>query len=207
MSGVTIINARLTDHIESGAMCYASRWLNTRLVGVNGLPSHNGAWSRPIGRWDIATGMQNTTWGHIQSVIDMHMVTRGGRDGFLFRDPSDFFVIGELVGTGDGTRKDWQLSRTYSNSGGSFVRVITRPIAASLTVRVNGTPLPESGWVVSETTGVLTLDAAPTSGHGVSVDFQYLKAVAFEQDELPIEVQTKKVMGAPSIPLTEIPEA
>lgn len=221
-TGVTIINARLTDKIEAGAVCYSSRWQNSRQIGVNGLPHHNAVWSRPIGRFDIGSGMQSLSWvdaGEVLSAIDniitMHFVTRGGRDGFLFRDPADFYAEDEVIGTGDGSTTTFQLTKTYTNAGGSYVRTVKRPIAGTLTVSVNGVVVGESGgWSLNTTTGVLTFDTAPGNGLAVEATFQFLKAVAFERDDLGVEVQridvddiSQSLMAVPAMPLIEIPEA
>jgi hypothetical protein len=192
---VTILNERLTDEIETGAVAYPSRWSTTRLIAANGVPHHNINWSRPIGRWDLSG-----TWSieSVEAIRNMHFNTRGMGKAFLFRDPADFRAeSGEgVIVNESGTL---YLGKRYTVGSTTYTRTCKRIISGSATLL--------SGTSINYTTGVVTGGNA-----GEAATFEFLKVVAFDNDELPIEVMMlgdtgdEDVMRVGGVGLVEIPE-
>jgi uncharacterized protein (TIGR02217 family) len=192
---VTILNERLTDEIETGAVAYPSRWSTTRLIAANGVPHHNINWSRPIGRWDLSGGWDVDS---ARAILNMHMNTRGMGKAFLFRDPADFRAeSGEgVIVNESGTL---YLGKRYTVGSTTYTRTCKRIVSGSATLL--------SGTSINYTTGVVTGGNA-----GEAATFEFLKVVAFDNDELPIELMTvgesaaQDTIRVSSLGLVEIPE-
>jgi hypothetical protein len=192
---VTILNERLTDEIETGAVAYPSRWSTTRLIAANGVPHHNINWSRPIGRWDLRGNYDRQS---VEGLLNMHMNARGMGKAFLFRDPSDFRAeSGEgVIVNESGTL---YLGKRYTVGSTTYTRTCKRIISGSATLL--------SGTSINYTTGVVTGGNA-----GEACTFEFLKVVAFDADELPLRVEMlgdttdEDLICVDGIGLVEIPE-
>lgn len=113
---------------------------------------------------------------------------RGGRlAGFRFRDPTDFkscvpsalpAMGDQAIGTGDGTRKTFQLVKS--------TRIIAKPVVGTVKVAVAGVVAPFS---VDTTTGLVTLNAAPAAGAAVTAGFEFDTPVRFDLDRLDVTLE------------------
>ncbi|WP_454714507.1 phage distal tail protein, Rcc01695 family [Caulobacter segnis] len=113
---------------------------------------------------------------------------RGGRlAGFRFRDPTDFKSCApsaqpaagdQVLGTGDGTRKVFQLVKAG--------RTIAKPVAGTVKVAVAGVAAPFS---VDTTTGLVTLTTAPAAGATVTAGFEFDTPVRFDLDRLDVTLE------------------
>jgi uncharacterized protein (TIGR02217 family) len=108
----------------------------------------------------------------------------------------------EPIGTGDGTVTSFPLTKSYSEGE---VRRITRPVAGSVRVAVDGVEV-ASGWSL-DPSGTVSFDAAPEAGQTVSAGFLFDVPVRFAEDRLEVNRATFKAGEAPSVPLVEIREA
>jgi uncharacterized protein (TIGR02217 family) len=113
---------------------------------------------------------------------------RGGRlAGFRFRDPTDFkscapsgvpAASDQAIGTGDGTRKVFQLTKA--------ARIIAKPVAGTVKVAVASVAAPFS---VDTTTGLVTLTTAPAIGAAVTAGFEFDTPVRFDLDRLDVTLE------------------
>lgn len=133
---------------------------------------------------------------HDLKTIGGFFLARKGRfDSFLYRDPSDCQVEGQVLGVGDGSRTTFQMIRSF----GEFdepMKDIVGAIGAGISV-VDGVPaaplddraptfyvdgIRPSTYSVSAS-GLLTLGAPPAAGAEVMADFSYYFRCRFLQDE------------------------
>ena len=84
-----------------------------------------------------------------------------------------------------------------------WTRSITRPVAGSVTVALNGTPQ-ASGWSVSTATGLVTFTTAPAAGLAVTAGFEFDVPVRFDTDTLDVTLDLERLGSITSIPLLEI---
>jgi hypothetical protein len=118
----------------------------------------------------------------------------------LIGNRSKRFVIG------DGTATQFQLVKRYTSGGVTRVRNITKPVAGTTVIGVNGSNV-GSGWTVNTVTGVVTFSAAPANGHDVTAGFQFDVPCRFgaELDEgLPIQIASYEERTVQSVPIVEI---
>jgi uncharacterized protein (TIGR02217 family) len=139
---------------------------------------------------------------------------RGAARGFRLRDPSDNSsnamtgtptAVDQVLGTGDGVTASFPLVKRYGDGTDPQVRRITRPVAGSVKVSVNGTLL-TSGWSLGAL-GVITFAAPPVSGSVVRAGFLFDVPVRFAEDQLQLAGTSFAAGEAPSVPVVEIREA
>lgn len=123
----------------------------------------------------------------------------GPARAFRLRDPFDHAGDNVVLGTGDGSGARFRLVKRY----GEIVRRITRPVAGSVRVAVDGLEtsaftLAAGGWV--------TLDAPPAAGAVVTASFAFDVPVRFAEDRLNVSRATYMAGAAASVPLIEVRE-
>jgi uncharacterized protein (TIGR02217 family) len=146
---------------------------------------------------------------------DFALARRGSLFGFRHKDWNDYTSnadgvtaptnLDQLLGSGDGTKVNFQLRKSYDLSGlNPYVRTITLPVAATVLVAVDGTP---AGHTVNLTTGIVTMDVAPTGGALVTAGYQFDVPVRFDStiDELlDVEMTAFNVARIQDVALVEI---
>lgn len=155
-------------------------------------------WTDPRAEYSATLLASNdSTFANALALIDalrtFFLMVGGRGDGFRFYDELNSEASNEPMGMIDATH--WQLQKTFSLAGQSYIRTITKPIgpgaidyqgsALSETVVVN----PAGGTLSSldHTTGIATFSVAPT---GVpTASFEYHIPVRFTADKFEPEIQ------------------
>ncbi len=172
------------------------------VTSASGNEQRNADWAQGRMRYDAGPGVRSEN--DIKALIAFFRARRGAAKGFRFRDPFDFSGLDEALGTGDGARTTFQLVKRYGAAGDAEVRRITRPVAASVQVKVAGVPAP-TGWALG-TGGVLTFGAAPASGATVTATFIFDVPVRFAEDRLEANATRWLTGEVASVGLVEIRE-
>jgi len=115
----------------------------------------------------------------LEDVIRMWKASRGGAYAFRFTDwdEKNNSLTAEVIGTGNGSRTAFQITKTWTEDGQSQIRNITRPRSA-VSVFKDGV-LQVSGFTVDYDTGIVTFSAAPANGVVVSITGLYDIPVRF----------------------------
>ncbi|WP_164730671.1 DUF2460 domain-containing protein [Pelagibacterium montanilacus] len=169
-------------------------------------------------RWAHSRRRYNAGYG-VKSRVDMLAVLaffeerRGRFHSFLWRDGLDFssHPLGgepgpgdQLLGTGDGTNRDFPLTKRYGAGFDPYLRPITKPVAASVVVAVDGVTLAPGAFTVDALSGIVTLDEPPGVGAAVTAGFLFDVPVRFDTDRLDIELSGFDAAVVPDIPLVEV---
>lgn len=111
--------------------------------------------------------------------------SRGGRaDSFLYTDPNDYAVTDQPLGTGDGVETEFQMVRTMTGTGTSFVMPIIAPNVIT-NIKVNGVvKTPVTDYNVDTDTGVITFTAPPGNTLPITGTFTYYWRCRFDADEM-----------------------
>ena len=137
---------------------------------ASGDEERNASWANSRRRYDVSYGLRRAD--DLAQVVAFFEARNGMLYGFRFKDWSDYksCLPSELpssadqhIGNGAAGRTQWQLRKRYTSSLWGVYRDITKPVAGTVLVEVNGTPM-ASGWSVDETTGILTFATAPADG-------------------------------------------
>jgi len=178
--------------------------------GFGGGEQRNRNWSQTRGLWTV--DLQNKDQAYFDAVQAFFLVVGGQADAFRLFDHKDNKATAQTIGTGDGTTTTFQLTKTYSSGGRSYVRTVTKPITAdvidfqgnalpnTVVIKDNGTALTlTTDYTVDETTGLVTFVTAPTNGHALTADFQFHFPVRFTTDELKAQVEPSDVLGGKTV--------
>ena len=180
-------------------------------VTASGFERRNSLWSDARLRFDVGPGIRSEA--ELGTLIAFFRARRGAARGFRLRDPTDFSSNGmtgtpamtdQLLGTGDGLRASFALVKHYGSGGAEQSRRITRPIADSLLVSVDG--VASTAWVL-DPLGVIRFTTPPVAGKTVRAGFLFDVPVRFAEDKLEVSGAVFAAGEAPSVPVIEIREA
>lgn len=178
---------------------------------VSGREVRNQRWADSRRRYDAGTGVASLD--DLHAVIVFFEERRGRLAGFRFRDRADFKSCppgstpaagDQRIGTGDGSRKTFELVKVYGASFDPWTRRIAKPVAGSVVVAVAGAPVAPAGVTVDAAAGTVTLAAAPAIGAAVTAGYLFDVPVRFDTDRLALDLSAFAAGEIPSIPLVEI---
>ena len=176
---------------------------------LSGHERRNSSWSNARLNYDAGPGVRSEA--ELGQLLSFFRARRGPAVGFRFTDPFDNSsnaMTGtpnssdQSLGQGDGVRTAFPLLKTYGLDG--QVRRITRPVAASVLVAVNG--VTATGWSLAAG-GVISFASAPPVGAVVTAGYRFDVPVRFASDQMDMARATFGAGDLPNIPLVEIREA
>ncbi|WP_299131682.1 DUF2460 domain-containing protein [uncultured Amaricoccus sp.] len=200
---------RFPDNISRGARGGPER--RTQIVELaSGDEERNASWANSRRRYDLAYGIRRAD--DLASVVAFFEARNGRLYGFRFKDWGDFksclpskvpVATDQALGTGDDATTSFQLVKRYASGSQTWVRTITKPVAGSVTIALNGASQ-ASGWSVDTTTGVVSFSAAPGAGVAITAGFEFDVPVRFDTDVLDVTLDLERLGSITSIPLLEI---
>lgn len=182
----------------------------TVAVTASGFERRNSLWSNARLRFDVGPGIRSDA--ELGVLLAFFRARRGAARGFRLRDPTDFSsnamtgtpgMADQLLGTGDGLTTDFPLIKGYGSADAVQLRRITRPVAASIVVSVDGAATGD--WTLCEG-GIIRLAAPPAGGKAVRAGFLFDVPVRFAEDKLDISGSVFAASEAPNVPVIEIRE-
>lgn len=178
---------------------------------ASGREERNSRWAHARRRYNAGYGVKSRA--DMLAVLAFFEERRGRFHSFLWRDGIDFFssldggtpaATDQEIGVGDGEATAFQLVKRYGASFDPYLRPITKPVAGSVMVTVDGVPVGPEAFSVDLLTGVVTLAVAPGEGAVVTAGFAFDVPVRFDTDRLDVEMSGFDAAVAPSIPLIEV---
>lgn len=192
---------------DAGVSAEFSTSVATTASGHERRGSH---WNDARLHFDVGPGIRSEA--ELGTLIAFFRARRGAARGFRLRDPFDFSshamtgapeASDQPIGVGDGLTARFRLCKRYDGPEPQ-VRPITRPVAESVIVALDGTPA--GGWTL-EPGGWIAFDEAPGEGVEVTAGFLFDVPVRFASDRLDVTGAAFAAGEAPSVPLVEIREA
>ena len=200
---------RFPDNISRGARGGPER--RTQIVELaSGAEERNASWANSRRRYDVAYGIRRAD--DLAAVVAFFEARNGRLHGFRFKDWADFKsclpsqapeATDQPIGTGNGSTTGFQLAKRYTSGTQSWTRAITKPVAGTVNIALNGT-LQASGWSISTTTGLITFTTAPAAGVAITAGFEFDVPVRFDTDALGVTLDLERLGSITSIPLVEI---
>ena len=200
---------RFPDNIGRGARGGPER--RTQIVELSsGDEERNANWANSRRRYDVAYGIRRAD--DLAAVVAFFEARNGRLHGFRLKDWADYksglpsatpSPTDQAIGTGDGATTAFQLVKRYASGGQTWTRAITKPVAGTVRIALDGTEQ-VGGWSIDATTGLVSFDAAPASGVAVSVGFEFDVPVRFDSDVLNVTLDIERLGSITSIPLLEI---
>ncbi len=181
-------------------------------VTASGFEHRNSLWSDARLRFDVGPGIRSEA--ELGALLAFYRARRGAARGFRLRDPSDFSSNGmigtptmsdQLLGIGDGVQTRFALVKRYGEGSEAQLRRITRPVAASVLVSIDGVAT-LTGWAL-DPLGEIVFTAAPASGKAIRAGYLFDVPVRFAEDRLEISGAAFAAGEAPTVPIIEVREA
>ena len=155
-----------------------------------------------------------STLDQLEQVIAFFAARMGQLYGFRWKDWTDFkssvpsadpTAHDQDIGVGDGTATVYQLQKAYASGGQTYLRPISKPVAGSVLVAVDGVEQTEGAdFSVDLTTGIVTLTAAPANGVTVTAGFHFDVPVRFDTDRIETSLATFSAGDIPNVPVVEV---
>jgi len=180
-----------------------------------------------VARWDAARRQYNAAYGvknytDLSDLTKFYIARKGPAFGFRYKDFLDCTSTStgldsslggaavddedQIIGTGDGTETQFQLIKKYTEGGVTRTRNITKPVAGTTIIAIDGAGQ-GAGWSVDTTTGVVTFSVAPALNEEITAGFEFDVPVRFGKeldDVLSLSIDDFGSGSAQDIPLIEI---
>ncbi|HQS10243.1 MAG TPA: DUF2460 domain-containing protein [Xanthobacteraceae bacterium] len=165
-------------------------------------------------RFDAGYGVK--TLAALHDVLAFFEERRGRLYGFRWRDRLDhascppgasISPLDQTLGTGDGVRAVFALTKTYGAFHAPYARAIAKPVAGTVRVAVDGVEQAEgAAFGCDPASGRVTFlpGHVPTAGARVSAGFQFDVPVRFDTDFLEVNLTAFAAGDIPRIPVIEI---
>lgn len=209
---MTFPNYRLPPDVEEGAQG-GPEFATVIQESVSGQEQRVRVWAKCRAKYEIGYSVMNSDdpVGNYRAVLALFYAHGGRFRPFRFKDWGDYQASNTWFGTGTGSLKDFQLSKTYDPSeillGALGTYFYTREIyllATAPVIRVDGVVQTETTHYTIGPTGMVTFLTAPSSGHALTWDGQFDIPVRFDVDYLPIAMNVNSIANIGSISLREV---
>ncbi len=180
-----------------------------------GREERNQKWFHSRRRYDAGYGIK--TLQAIAQVTEFFEERRGMLHGFRWRDRMDHrsclpnatpSATDQPIAIGDGTTAVFQLIKKYGSAYAPYKRDISKPVAGSVRVAINGAEVSTNFYTVNSSTGQVTFLAGhvPAAGAVISAGYLFDVPVRFDADYLEIDMAGFEAGDIPKIPVIEILE-
>ncbi|MCB1332325.1 MAG: DUF2460 domain-containing protein [Roseivivax sp.] len=179
---------------------------------TSGHEERNTPWAHSRRRYDAGIGLRSLD--DMAALVAFFEARRGQMFGFRWKDWADFKSCkpsetvaydDQVIGTGDGERTVFALSKLYRSGEGSYSRPVAKPVRGTVRLGVQSDEVFEGvDFAVDWTTGAVTLSHAPTAGIVVTAGFEFDVPVRFDTDRIATSVASFQAGQAPDVPVVEV---
>jgi len=186
---------------------------STEIVTLgSGHEQRNQRWSLSRRKFDAGYGVKGLDALH--DVIAFFEARRGPLFGFRFRDPLDWKscnpsqtpdVSDQQIGIGTGDEFQFQLVKSYGEGENGHTRPISKPVADTVRVAVDGQEqVLQSEFVVDPTSGSISFVTPPVAGALITAGFEFDVPVRFLSEQLSVNLDAFAAGQVPNISLIEV---
>lgn len=168
------------------------------VMSDSGYEQRNINWAEARGKWNVAQGVKEDD--QAAELVKFFRARKGRAYGFRFKDWTDYQAVEQPAGLISGETVKHQLRKQYQSGPRTEVRIITKPVAGTLTLTDDGSP--RTDWTLDTTTGIITLDS-PAVGV-ISTTFEFDVPARFDTDEMQMTVEFFNSNNWTSIQVVEL---
>jgi uncharacterized protein (TIGR02217 family) len=181
---------------------------------ASGHEERNTRWADSRRRYNAGTGVHSLA--DLHTLIGFFEERRGRLYGFRWRDRTDWKSCpphqtpdaeDQQIGTGDGTTPVFQLTKAYGSGIAPYERSITKPVAGSVTIAIDGDEKTLSvDFLVDHATGLVTFQSGhiPPADSIITAGFEFDVPARFDTDRLDVNLASFEAGDVPSVPVVEI---
>ena len=175
---------------------------------ANGHEERNSPWSQSRRRYDAGLGLRSLD--DLHELLAFFEARAGQLHAFRWKDWSDHRScapsatpgpLDQQIGTGDGATRTFQLRKGYGSGGVTHWRTITKPVAGTVKLAVDGAL--RQDWTL-DAAGLVALATAPAPGAVITAGFEFDVPVRFDTDSIRVQASTYQAGEVPSIPVIEV---
>lgn len=178
----------------------------------SGFEERNSPWAHSRRRYDAGLGVRSLD--DLAEVIAFFEARSGQLHGFRWKDWTDFKSclpsatpgpFDQRIGTGDGTTREFVLTKRYGSGPAEYLRPIGKPVDGTVRVGRAGAALaPGAGHSVDHVTGRVIFQTAPAAGAAITAGFEFDVPVRFDADRIAASLAGFAAGEIPSIPVIEV---
>jgi uncharacterized protein (TIGR02217 family) len=178
----------------------------------NGFEERNTPWAHSRRRYDAGLGLRSLD--DVETVVAFFEARTGQLHAFRWKDWSDYKSCvpsaavsdeDQLIGTGDGVQRVFQLQKSYRSGLQTYVRPIRKPVLGTVIVALEGDGKVEGvEFTVDLTTGEVTFTLPPEAGARVNAGFEFDVPVRFDTDQIQTSVASFNAGEVPKVPVVEV---
>lgn len=180
----------------------------------SGHEDRNSIWYASRHRYDASMGIRSVS--RVYEVLEFFEGRRGRLYGFRWKDWSDYkscppnddiTSADQTIGTGDGSTKRFQLTKSYSANFNPWIRIVRKPVEGTVLISLDGEDLViNNHFTVEIATGIVNFTVPPGVGKIVKAGFEFDVPVRFNSDFLNIAIENFQAGTLPQIDILEILE-
>ncbi|MDN5567514.1 MAG: DUF2460 domain-containing protein, partial [Paracoccus sp. (in: a-proteobacteria)] len=111
----------------------------------------------------------------------------------------------QVIATGDGQTRSFQLTKAYRSGGTTYHRPICKPVLNSVRAGIGGNEVFIGiNYDVDHATGVITFEEAPETGAEITSGYEFDVPVRFDTDRIAVSVASFQAGQVPDIPVIEV---
>jgi len=184
-------------------------WDNDVQQSISGKENRIAYWTYPRYSWEFNYSVLRAlgAYTELQTLMGFYNSMQGKFTAFLYKDPDDYIVSSQGIGTGDASSTTFQLVKSF----GGFVEPILAPDTSSTFNVYFGSSLQAaSSYTVGAyssggaSSGVLTFLSAPSSGTVITASFQYYYPCRFVEDSQTFTLNYLGVYSAESMKIISL---
>ena len=178
----------------------------------NGFEERNTPWAHSRRRYDAGLGLRSLD--DVETLIAFFEARSGQLHAFRWKDWSDYKSCApsapvsdedQLIGTGDGMKRVFQLQKSYRSGLQTYVRPIPKPVLGTVVVAIEGDAKVEGvEFTVDVSNGEVTFTLPPEAGARVTAGFEFDVPVRFDTDQIQTSVASFNAGEVPKVPVVEV---
>ena len=187
----------------------------TEIVALgSGAEERNARWAHARRHYNAGYGVK--TFEALTQVVAFFEERRGRLYGFRWRDRLDHSStmpgagvspLDQAIAIGDGETDVFALTKTYGSLHAPYARPITKPVAGSVRVAVDGVEqIDGEDFTCDPASGLVTFlpERIPAGGAVITAGFLFDVPVRFDTDYLELDLSAFAAGSIPNIPVIEI---
>lgn len=202
---------RFPSNLSFGAIGGPER--RTEVVTLaSGFEQRSTPWRHGRRRFDAGMGLRSLD--DLEALVAFFEARAGQMHGFRWKDWSDYKscrpsgvpgFADQQIALGDGDKVSFALLKAYVSGPGRYERPITKPVAGSVHVGLDGAECSEgTDYTLDPDTGIVTFVTPPGDGASITAGFEFDVPVRFDTDRIAVSVASFQAGEMPEIPVVEV---
>jgi len=160
-------------------------------------------------KWDLrqTNDFGPPGWGtsadDLRTLMGFFMSVQGSLSPFYLTDPTDDQILGQYIGTGDGSTTAFQLVRTMGIAPAAYNEPIIAPQAVDA-IYFDGVVQSSGGYTTSAPGGIVTFTSAPGNGVVITADIRYYFLCRMGDDTQDFEYFLYQLWSAEGLKLQSV---